>query len=368
VPRLIPILIALLVVTGGCHGPRYNVEDQPPAGDMQPVVQRVTPAPPPSAVGASRAEVPSVRVSAPWVVVSDWARARHLEAPERISMSTRPVFELRSGRGALAFQTGTTQARFNGMILLLGFEPRLFAGEVCLHELDVTNNLEPLLLGKPFCTRAYHTVVIDPGHGGGNTGTRSAGGALEKEYTLDWALRLRPLLETNGWTVFLTRTNDSERTLPERVAFADAAGADLFISLHFNASGGGTYQAGLETYCLTPVGMPSSLTREFDDDWNVAYPNNAFDTPNLQLAALLHKALLRVNGGEDRGIRRARFMGVLRGQKRPAVLIEGGFLSNPEEAAGIADPNHRQTLAEAVAAALGSPREGQVSGLAPGTP
>lgn len=298
-------------------------------------------------------EPPQASVSAPWIAVSEWAGANNLEAPLRISMSEQPVFELRSEQGAFTFQIGTQQARFDGMTLLLGFEPTAFAGEVCLHELDVKRNLEPLLLEEAVARTERRLIVIDPGHGGGNTGTRSADGDLEKDYTLDWALRLKPLLEARGWTPLLTRTNDAELPLPERVAFAEAVEADLFISLHFNASGGGTHQAGLETYCLTPKGMPSNLTRGFEDDPGSEYPNNAFDRENLQLAVQLHRALLSVNDGEDRGIRRARFMGVLRGQNRPAVLLEGGFLSNPIEAAKIADPDYRQALAEGVAAGVG---------------
>jgi len=289
------------------------------------------------------------------VRVSNWARTNHLSGPIRISSNQQPVFEVQSGRGALSFRVGGQEVRFDGMTLLLGFKPILFAGEPCLHELDIERNVGPLLLGQPLDVSRYRRIVIDPGHGGGNTGTRSADGDLEKHYTLDWARRLAPLLATNGWTVQLTRTNDSELTLKERVEFAETVNADLFISLHFNASGGGTHQAGLETYCLTPKGMPSNLTRGFEDDSTIEYPNNTFDAENLQLAVGLHRTLLEVNGGEDRGIRRARFMGVLRAQNRPAVLLEAGFLSNPSEAARIAAPEYRQKLAEAVAAALGSP-------------
>lgn len=340
VPRFALLLMVLLLAGAGCRSPRYNAEDQPQAAETSTVSKQ-----------------PRARVSPPWVVVSDWARANDLQAPRRTSMSERTAFELASPQGTFLFQIGTRQARFDGMTLLLGFEPHVFAGEPCLHELDIQRNLEPVLLRAPCPPAGHRLIVIDPGHGGGNTGTRSADGDLEKTYTLDWALRLQPLLETKGWRVLLTRTNDTELTLTERVEFADAVGADLFISLHFNASGGGTYQAGLETYCLTPQGMPSNLTRGFEDSLTVAYPNNVFDEKNLQLAVGMHRALLAVNGGADRGIRRARFMGVLRGQDRPAVLLEGGFLSNPTEAAKIDDPEYRQELAKAVATALGETLE-----------
>ena len=126
----------------------------------------------------------------------------------------------------------------------------------------------------------------------------------------------------------------------------------MFLSLHFNSSAPNDQQAGLETYCLTPTGMPSTVTRGYDDDPALAFPNNAFDAQNLQLALRVHRALLQVNGRLDRGVRRARYLGVLRGQNRPAILVEGGYLSNPHEARRIADPAYRQKLAEAVARAL----------------
>jgi N-acetylmuramoyl-L-alanine amidase len=136
------------------------------------------------------------------------------------------------------------------------------------------------------------------------------------------------------------------------VAFADEHKADLFISLHFNSAAPNQRQAGLETFCLTPSGMPSTLTRGYEDDASQVFANNGYDAENLQLAYRLHQALLKENGLADRGVRRARFLGVLRGQNRPAVLIEGGYLSNPQEARRIADPAYREKLAEAVADAL----------------
>ena len=101
--------------------------------------------------------------------------------------------------------------------------------------------------------------------------------------------------------------------------------------------------------------MPSTVTRGYYDDLTLAFTNNAFDAQNLQFALQVHRALLQVNGRHDRGVRRARYLGVLRGQNRPAILVEGGYLSNPREARRIADPAYRQKLAEAVAAALGKP-------------
>ena len=133
------------------------------------------------------------------------------------------------------------------------------------------------------------------------------------------AKRLKPLLEQEGWTVFLTRTNDAEITLPDRIASAGAHHADIFISLHFNSAAPDTQQAGLETYCLTPTGMPSNLTRGYDlipFSWRKNFPDNHLMTTKTCNSPCACKArcfmpAVRKTGG----VRRARFMGVLSGQR-----------------------------------------------------
>lgn len=263
------------------------------------------------------------------------------------------TYAMISGNGEMIFSIGSREANWNGRELHLGFDPEIIDGEIFMYGLDLQKNLEPLLCEKPLTFDGDRVIVLDPGHGGMNSGTISVlDHRPEKEFTLDLARRVKPLLEQEGWKVFLTRTDDYDLALSNRVAFAEDHHADLFISLHFNSSAPDKKQAGLETYCLTPTGMPSTVTRNFADPWQENLPNNIFDTQNLQLAMRLHNALLRASGEEDRGVRRARFIGVLRGQKRPAILIEGGYLSNPVEAAKIENPDFRQKLAETIAAAL----------------
>jgi N-acetylmuramoyl-L-alanine amidase len=249
---------------------------------------------------------------------------------------------------------GSREAAWNGVEIHLGFGPQIIDGQVCLYGPDLQKNLEPLLCGPPLVLpRTNGIIVIDPGHGGMNSGTHSIlDGRFEKEFTLDWALRLAPLLAQEGWQVFLTHTNDADDSLSNRVAFAEAHHATLFMSLHFNSLAPDKNPSGIETYCVTPTGMPSTLTRGYGDFWSDNFPNNAFDTQNLQLAVGLQGALLRATGMEDRGVCRARFIGVLHGQHRPAVLIEAGFLSNPGDARQIETPAFRQKLAQAVADAL----------------
>ncbi len=282
-----------------------------------------------------------------------WAAAHGLGPAQRLTDSPLATDTLRSNRGEMIIAIGSRDAEWNGRQLHLGFDPEMVDGEVYLHGLDLQKNLEPLLCEGPLTFGRGTVIVLDPGHGGMNSGTISVlDHRPEKEFTLDLARRVKPLLEGAGWVVYLTRTNDFDLALSNRVIFADKHHADLFISLHFNSAAPDRKQSGLETYCLTPAGMPSTLTRGFADPWQEYLPNNNFDSQNLQLAVRLHAALLRSSGEEDRGVRRARFIGVLRGQKRPAILIEGGYLSNPVEAAKIESPEFRQKLAEAIARAL----------------
>jgi N-acetylmuramoyl-L-alanine amidase len=266
---------------------------------------------------------------------------------------------MHSSNGVFVFHTGSQLAQWNGLEVRLGFAPQLIDGQPYVHTLDLHKTLQPLITG----TGTLHSntrpiIAIDPGHGGENAGARSVlSEHYEKDFTLDWAERLQAQLSSGNCEALLTRSTDVDLALSNRVAFASQRKADLFVSLHFNSAAPNQTEAGLETYCLTPAGMPSSLTRGFADEIELTFPNNAFDAQNLQFALQVHRALLQVNGCRDRGVRRARFPGVLRGQLCPAILIEAGYLSNPEEARLIATPAYRQKLAEAVArgirAALG---------------
>ncbi|HXI68769.1 MAG TPA: N-acetylmuramoyl-L-alanine amidase [Verrucomicrobiae bacterium] len=329
----------------------------PPIPRTPPVVKPNPPQNPPPAVISNR---PMMAMAKPapapvttWTSLPRWAVDHKLAPPVLVSKSPLTTYRVNSDNGVLMLALGSREAIWNGIEIHLGFEPQLIDNQVFVHGLDLQKTFEPLLCAPPLTLGTNRVIVIDPGHGGSNVGTHSVvDGRYEKEFTLDWARRLKPLLETNGWTVYLTRTGDSYVTNTDRAVFADAHRADLFISLHFNSAAPDTKQAGLETYVLTPTGMPSTLKRNYNDLWSDHFSNNNFDAANLLLAVRLQASLLRATGEEDRGVRRARFMDVLHGHDHPAVLIEGGYLSNPREARRIADPEFRQKLAEAVAAAL----------------
>ncbi len=128
-----------------------------------------------------------------------------------------------------------------------------------------------------------------------------------------------------GYNVILTRSKDVYVDLPARPAIANQNGADLFISLHFNATQTGKSEVeGPETYCITPVGAASSNAQGegSDDGATVA---NRYEDKSLLLAYQMEKSLVQNLNVEDRGVRRARFA-VLRDATMSAILIEGGYM------------------------------------------
>ena len=344
------------------HAPDWQSEDAEPAA--MPVtraaptsVPQEKPLPTP-AISQPALASPIKSSAETWLCLNRWCKENGYAAPTCLGLSPLPTYAIAAPKGALVIHAKNQSAQWAGLELRLSFAPQMINGEPYVHTLDLQKTFKPILSnGKMHLNLPDNSpvIVIDPGQGGENAGTKSVlGNYYEKEFTLDWAKRLAPLLTSNGWRVFLTRTNDSDLALSNRVACADEHKADLFLSLHFNSAAPNEAEAGLETYCLTPIGAPSTVTRGFSDDPSEGFPNNAFDIQNFQFALQVHRALLQVDGKRDRGVRRARFPGVLQRQQRPAILVEGGYLSNPREARLIAEPAHRQKLAEALASALES--------------
>ena len=357
-------LTALLIA--GCAGPERKVTplfrqpaptpiQEQPVQPVEPPPAEAKPAPKPIVIAPEEVKPAATQPLTGWVSLDDWC-AQHMLSPPLIAREgVQTNILIRSDTGVFELDPPRRNARWNGLLIGIGFPAQFTNKHTLINAIDINKVLEPLLLTNEPPRKRGGIVVIDAGHGGINDGALSHDRKLrEKTMTLDWARRIEKLLAGSDWQVLLTRTNDTDIGLTQRVAFAESKKADLFISLHFNSFSNGA-EAGLETYCLTPTGMASHLTRGYADDINLSYPNNEFDVQNLLLAHDLHRAMIRKTGRKDRGIRRARFMTVLRDQKRPAVLLEGGYLSNPDEAKLIATPEYRQKLAEAVAEALGVP-------------
>jgi len=359
----IGVLMAILLGITGCSTPSKPLPKVTPVTQLAspPVTSAPlakpevleAPAPAPAPVPAP-APPPAVANRAPetWIAFERWCQMQGMRLAAKPLVGGQTGFQAQNAQSNLLLVPGNRIAYWNGLGFWLGFSPRWVRGQLVIHNLDLEKNVQPLLAGRSFALKTNAVIVLDPGHGGKDPGAQNVfNHRWEKEFTLDWALRLRKLLSTNGWTVRLTRTNDVDLALSNRVAFAERCQADLFISLHFN-SAPMAEPSGLETYCLTPVGLPSSINRNYEDHPEQNYPNNMFDEQNLCLALQIQRALVDATHTSDRTVRRARFIRVLRGQNRPGVLVEGGFLSNPREARRIAEPAYRQLLSEAVARAL----------------
>ncbi|MBD3872978.1 MAG: N-acetylmuramoyl-L-alanine amidase [Acidobacteria bacterium] len=209
-------------------------------------------------------------------------------------------------------------------------------------------------------------IVIDPGHGGDDTGAQSPDGLTEKELTLAIARRLARTLETRGHAVRLTRDGDQSRALTDRTALANRLEAPVFVSLHANAS---TFSSvsGAETYYMSLDGASDEAAAATADLENRAdgSPDNrsALDlilwdlaqaevlNESAELALAVQGRLNARLGSRDRGVKQAPFV-VLTGATMPAILVEVGFLSNTSEARMLIQPDYQQQLAEAVAAGI----------------
>ena len=226
-------------------------------------------------------------------------------------------------------------------------------------------------------TPGVHTIVIDPGHGGVETGAIGPGGVQEKQLTLELARELAGKLGRLGVQTLLTRTEDTLVPLDNRPALANQNRADLFISIHLNSSlGAGAY--GTETYFLSPqasdpraassaaaentappvggaapggAGAPSAAEQQDVDLilWDLAQSRHLSESQRF--ANMIQGQLNETLQIKDRGVKQAPFR-VLKGATMPAVLVELGFISNPEEEKKLQDPAYRGQLLDALVTAI----------------
>ncbi|MGF1657127.1 MAG: N-acetylmuramoyl-L-alanine amidase [Verrucomicrobiales bacterium] len=222
-------------------------------------------------------------------------------------------------------------------------------GKLYLSKLDVDQIVTPVLNPGGIRARAVQTVVIDPGHGGHDTGARGRVGH-EKTFALDVSLRTARLLRRQGFRVVLTRDSDRFIPLPTRVAMSNQVKNAIFVSIHFNH--GRSSSAGTETYALSPAGAgTTNAARGRREAHAGRHPGNARDKESLLLAASIQSALAHRVKSPDRGVKFARFH-VLRNNTNPSVLVEGGFINSPAEGRRIADGAHRERLASAIASGI----------------
>lgn len=244
--------------------------------------------------------------------------------------------------GRLNFSIDSRRAEISGVSVWLGLPVVNRNGVPLISLADARSTIEPVL--SPHKAEArVRTICLDPGHGGKDAG-KTVGHNYEKTYTLLLARETAALLKERGFKVFLTRTNDEMVELPDRPELASRRGADLFVSLHYNAADPSVH--GVEVFCLSPVGVNSS-----DEGGGTSFHpseiGNAQDDRNVLLAYEMQKNITRSLPLEDLGLKRSRFE-VLRLARMPAILIEGGFLSNPEDAKNIYDAAIRKRMARAI--------------------
>lgn len=217
-------------------------------------------------------------------------------------------------------------------------------------------------------------VVIDPGHGGKRDGAVGPSGYKEKQFSLELSLKLAAALERAGMKVLLTRDKDVTVEMPDRVAAANQFRPDLLISVHANSMPTRKMRAqnrGIETFFL-------SLAASGEDARHTANRENSESAPaavtarpsaddplsfiladlkradalsgSSRLAYAVHQRLIAETRAEDRGVQQAPLY--ILGVDCPAVLLELGFLSHPEESAKLKDPAYQDRLAAAITAAV----------------
>ena len=195
-------------------------------------------------------------------------------------------------------------------------------------------------------------VTLDAGHGGAETGAEGEGGAVEKDVVLSIARRFRGMLQERlGVRVILTRDGDRNLSLDERAAIANSNKSNLFLSIHADASPRRNAR-GSSVYFLSHTSAPANPSSSGGGDldfifWNMA--QTAHLKQSSRLAEILQDELQAVTGTErvNRGIKQNSFR-VLKGATMPAVLVEVGFISNPDEERLLVSPAYQDKLAEAL--------------------
>ena len=231
----------------------------------------------------------------------------------------------------------------NNYRYILSYPVKESGGKLYISCTDLRKLVDPVLRPK-FSEAAgtLTTVVIDPGHGGHDAGAVSPY-AREKDCNLAVGLKLRDKLKKLGYKVVMTRDKDVFLTLRQRVEIANGVPDSIFVSIHHNSSG--SHATGIETFTLAPHGTtsPFARTRRTED-----LAGNNQDSENIALATAVHSRAIKASKALDRGIQRARFS-VLCTINRPAILFEGGFVSNAEEGRKISTPDYQAMLAESIA-------------------
>jgi N-acetylmuramoyl-L-alanine amidase len=206
---------------------------------------------------------------------------------------------------------------------------------------DPPPDMRPALPGS----RPQHpVVVIDPGHGGIDEGTRGVMGLVEKHVALDISNRVDGVLRNRGVPTLMTRTDDRYVPLNERVAMADASGDHVLVSIHLNSKRG----SGANGFEIFYADNKQATTSQWLRASLFPAPAPVPDPESRAFAETMRTTVGANVSTLDRGARPGHLY-VLRHTTGPAILIEAGFIDSPIDAALLKDNAHRQALATAIA-------------------
>ncbi|WP_455444629.1 GBS Bsp-like repeat-containing protein [Streptococcus salivarius] len=285
----------------------------------------------------------------------------NLTNPSGISGVLIPVWSEQNGQDDLVWHNATKQDDGSYKVTISASQHKWNSGKYIVHGYIVDASgknigfgatsadvVAPKKIGS--ASRGNYDVLnkvvyLDAGHGGYDPGA-SYFGISEKSLTLAIQSRVKAKLEAEGYQVVTTRTSDTYVDLTDRSRAANASESDIFVSIHINASGSSAAQ-GIETYYYQPYA-------EYPSRINAAYHANPTRlSMSDTLANAIQSSLINATGAQNQGVKRQTFA-VLRETTAPAVLLELGFLSNPQEAARLNTSAYQETLANAIVAGIKS--------------
>ena len=285
----------------------------------------------------------------------------NLTNPSGISGVLIPVWSEQNGQDDLVWHNATKQDDGSYKVTISASQHKWNSGKYIVHGYIVDASgknigfgatsadvVAPKKIGS--ASRGNYDVLnkvvyLDAGHGGYDPGA-SYFGISEKSLTLAIQSRVKAKLEAEGYQVVTTRTSDTYVDLTDRSHAANASESDIFVSIHINASGSSAAQ-GIETYYYQPYA-------EYPSRINATYHANPTRlSMSDTLANAIQSSLINATGAQNQGVKRQTFA-VLRETTAPAVLLELGFLSNPQEAARLNTSAYQETLANAIVAGIKS--------------
>ena len=285
----------------------------------------------------------------------------NLTNPSGISGVVIPVWSEQNGQDDLIWHNATKQDDGSYKVTISASQHKWNSGKYIVHGYIVNASgknigfgatsadvVAPKKIGSASRGNYYglnKVVYLDAGHGGYDPGA-SYFGISEKSLTLAIQSRVKAKLESEGYQVVTTRTSDTYVDLTDRSRAANASESDIFVSIHINASGSSAAQ-GIETYYYQPYA-------EYPSRINATYHANPTRlSMSDTLANAIQSSLINATGAQNQGVKHQTFA-VLRETTAPAVLLELGFLSNPQEAARLNTSAYQETLANAIVAGIKS--------------